>query len=314
MRVTSNQTQTQSWVALLLVGAFIIIAVILLPRIVSASSSAGGEQSAAQVRDDGWFRVLTGRGGSRIGVSVAEVETSDTAAGFDEGALVESVRQDSPAADAGLQAGDVVVEFDGERVRSARQLSRLVQETPAGREVTALVVRDNERVRLNVIPEDTPGLITALEERLPELNRLRRDYQLAIPAPGAGERFGRDFNWDFRLRRGDRPRRLGIQVSEVGSQLGEYLGVDRGVLVMSVTADSVADAAGLRAGDVVTALDGRPVDDVDTLRRRVADVEGTETFTIEITRDRDEMTLQSQFEEEEMDDPTPTRRRRRVGV
>ena len=206
-----------------------------------------------------------------------------------------------------------MVEFDGERVRSARQLSRLVQETPAGREVTALVVRDNEQVRLNVIPEEIPGLITAFEERLPDLNRLRRDFQRAIPAPRAGERFGRDFSWDFRLRRWDRPRRLGIQVSEVGSQLGEYLGVDRGVLVMSVTADSVADAAGLKAGDVVTALDGRPVDDVDTLRRRVANVEGTETFTIEITRDRDEMTLQSQFEEEELDDPTPPRRRR-LGV
>jgi S1-C subfamily serine protease len=45
------------------------------------------------------------------------------------------VEADSAAAKGGVKAGDVVVEFDGERVRSARQLTRLVQETPAGRAV-----------------------------------------------------------------------------------------------------------------------------------------------------------------------------------
>ena len=71
----------------------------------------------------------------------------------DEGAVVRDVHRDSPAASAGFADGDVIVEFDGERVRSASQLTRLVRETPAGRIVGATVMRDGRRVELEVTPE-----------------------------------------------------------------------------------------------------------------------------------------------------------------
>ena len=48
---------------------------------------------------------------------------------------IDEVNEDSPAEKAGIKAGDIVVEYDGERVRSARQFTRLVQETPEGRSV-----------------------------------------------------------------------------------------------------------------------------------------------------------------------------------
>lgn len=68
--------------------------------------------------------------GAEIGVSVREADTKEN-----EGVVIEEVRPGSPAEKAGLKTADVVVEFDGERVRSARQFSRLVQETPPGRMV-----------------------------------------------------------------------------------------------------------------------------------------------------------------------------------
>ena len=77
-------------------------------------------------------------GGSGIGVSVRDVDDADLkreklpALG---GAVVEDVQTDSPAAKAGMKAGDVIVSFDGEKVRSARHLSRLIEETPALREI-----------------------------------------------------------------------------------------------------------------------------------------------------------------------------------
>jgi S1-C subfamily serine protease len=71
------------------------------------------------------------RAGSRIGVSIRDLEEADksTAKGATSGVVVEEVATESPAEKAGIRKGDVIVEFDGERVRSARQLTRLVQET-----------------------------------------------------------------------------------------------------------------------------------------------------------------------------------------
>ena len=73
--------------------------------------------------------MLDGRG-AELGVMVSDVDSKD-----DGGVKVDEVNRTAPAEKAGIKAGDVVVEFDGERVRSARQFTRLVQETPEGRSV-----------------------------------------------------------------------------------------------------------------------------------------------------------------------------------
>ena len=64
------------------------------------------------------------------------------------------MNEDSPAEKAGIKAGDVVVEYDGERVRSARQFTRLVQETPEGRTVAIGLLRDGKKQTVNATPED----------------------------------------------------------------------------------------------------------------------------------------------------------------
>src|SRR5215831_14615023 len=79
--------------------------------------------------------ILAGRGGE-LGVSVVDGRG---------GVEVEEVHADSPAARAGLKRGDVIIEFDGEHVRSSRQFSRIVQETPPGRAVTATISRDGRK-------------------------------------------------------------------------------------------------------------------------------------------------------------------------
>lgn len=78
-------------------------------------------------------------GGGRIGISVVDLNSPETRGSLTEGAVVRSVTPEGPADGAGLENGDVIVAFDGERVRGARQLSRLVQETPVGRDVPVLV-------------------------------------------------------------------------------------------------------------------------------------------------------------------------------
>ncbi|MDP7293812.1 MAG: PDZ domain-containing protein [Vicinamibacterales bacterium] len=237
-------------------------------------------------------------GGARIGVSIRDIDTADVERESLEsasGAVVESVTDDSPADAAGVRAGDVILGFDGERVRSARQLTRLVRETPVGRAVDLTVQRAGARHDLEI----TPDTRTASAESWLPVERFER----------LGEDLGRRFeNFslpDFDLFRARRPR-LGIGAEELTAQLAEYFGVEAGVLVTHVEEGSAAEAAGLRAGDVITAVDGEGVDDVSELRRRLREVDGGEEFPLAVTRDRNALSLGTTLPEPE----TPERRRR----
>ena len=120
--------------------------------------------------------------GGAIGASVRDVTEAERQEGtlHVEGAIVESVRDESPAAQAGLQSGDLIVELDGERVRSARQLGRLVSETLAGRNVKAVVVRDGERMDLELAPEMRPGAAVP-SAAMGRFERFGRELRTALP-------------------------------------------------------------------------------------------------------------------------------------
>ena len=223
-------------------------------------------------------------GGSRIGLSIEDVADNDAA---DEGAVVRDVRPGSPAESAGFAEGDIMVEFDGERVRSARQLTRLVQDTPAGRTVGTVVMRDGRRVELEVTPEPASSDIAAVVGRLGE--RLEDVYTRVLPDAG------RNFAYDFRTRLG--PVRLGVNVQELSPQLADYFGVDDGVLVSSVDDESAAADAGLQAGDVITSVDGRSVADSANLRRRLSAVDPGEEVSIGVTRAGRELELTATLNE-----------------
>jgi serine protease Do len=248
-------------------------------------------------------------GGSHIGVSVRDADQADADRANlaqPSGAVVDEVRRDGPAATAGVLAGDLITRFDGERVRSARHFERLVSETPDGREVEMTVVRGGETVALKVAPEAAPEMLALgrslqslrglrdLDVRVPDLHEFRMP-DITIP----------HFNFDF-----DTPRvltmrgRLGVSVQEMGEQLGEYFGAAAGVLVTSVDEDSPARAAGIRAGDVITHVDGNLVRSSAELRRRLAQVDGEVTITL--VRDRKEQTLKATLEGRSAD--TPARR------
>src|SRR4051812_9218903 len=98
-------------------------------------------------------RIFSGSG-SQLGVSIRDLNDEDLkgSKNVTTGVVIESVETDSPAQKAGFKNGDVVVEFDGERVRGTRQFTRLVQETPAGRQIQAVVIRDGQRSTLSVQP------------------------------------------------------------------------------------------------------------------------------------------------------------------
>ena len=250
------------------------------------------------------LEVLGGRG-SQIGVAIRELEDEDMkgAKGAQTGVVVEDVTQDSPAAAAGVKKGDVVVEFDGERVRSVRQFTRLVQETPAGRKVQAALLRDGQKISVTVEPRAGDGFrLLGDLSNMALFEDFGRNFKLAVPpappapparpAPPAPPALPdiQSFVW----RMGNT---LGITVSELSSQLAEYFGSKDGVLVTSVSDDSAAAKAGLKAGDVITSLNGATVDSPSELRRRIQRLENGDEFTLGVMRDKKSVTLKGKVEQ-----------------
>jgi len=253
------------------------------------------------------FDLLGGRG-SELGVSIRDVEKADVSReklSSETGAVIDEVRSDSPASKAGLNAGDVVTDFDGERVRSARQLTRLVQETPAGRQVKMAVMRGGQRVEVSVEPAEASGFAMFKGggplETLERLDRLAPNLKFDLPELHKFELP----HFDFDLR--GRTSRLGVTLSELTPQLSEHFGVKDGVLVTEVTTDSPARDAGIKAGDVITSINGQAVSTSSDVRRHVSEAAAGE-LTIGVMRDKKELSLKAKIERTERSRRSATRR------
>ena len=263
-------------------------------------------------------------GGPRLGVEIHDVSKEDVAAlklASQQGVVIAAVTKGSAAEKAGLKANDVLVTYDGETVRSAQQFTRLVRETPSGRAVKIALMRDGKRVELEATPAEPADenvnvylnrdlirgdIEKQMQEQRQRLNELRLERR--TPAPGdQGLRFrmehpplGEDFQWfsgdaaPFAMLAAPGRGRLGVTVQALTPELATYFGVTDGVLVASVTADSPAAKAGIRAGDVITTVDDKPVTSAGEIAVLLAAKTGQ--VPIGLTRDRKPLTLKATIE------------------
>lgn len=256
------------------------IVIVGLAAILAGAGVAEAQRPGARVV--GAERFTWEGGGAHIGASARDIEPADAErARIQGGAVLESVVPDGPAARAGMQAADVVVEFDGERVRSARHFARLVWETRPDLSVKATVVRGGRRMELSVTPDAGPRQSEFFNERVQ-----RQMEKLAEGLSRADAYAGPSF-WGG--------SRLGASVQELTPQLGAYFGAEAGVLVEAVTNDSPAARAGLRAGDVITTVNGTAVRSRSDVVRALATQKGT--VTLGIVRDKKPSTLSATLEE-----------------
>jgi serine protease Do len=274
--------------------------------VVLAGALAPVAAARAQSRDTILRAFEVGRG-SRIGASVSvedAIDNKDAKAGVS----IDTVEPGGPADKAGMKAGDAVTEFDGERVRSVRQFLRLVQETTPGRSVPVVLSRAGQRVTVNVTPEhasfgddfgmrylDGPMARLAIPPSPPSPPTPPASPRAPRP-PAAAIAPAMPFDLFSRVRN---TGRLGITIEDLDTQLAEYFGVKEGVLVKSVTEDSVAAKAGLKAGDVITSINGRKVYDTSDISRALDRVESNGEIAIEVTRDKKPQTLKGKLETRE---------------
>jgi len=257
----------------------VVVSGLLLATLVTVAylmtSTATAQQRDRAPAVGGWNLALEGPGSS-IGVTVRD-QTGDAA-----GVVIESVREGTPATRAGLQKGDVVVDFDGERARSAQQFTRLVRETAPGRSVKMTVVRDGSKRLLDITPEARDSVTMQQFPRITgdALRMLPRDFDFRLDPQGAwGESFF------------GTPRRMGVSIVPLSDQLATYFGVKEGVLVSEVSSGTPAAAAGIQAGDVITAVNGRSVMSSADLVREVREADAGSTIDVQLMRSHTQMSV-----------------------
>jgi len=280
MRITRATQKLAACAALAVLGGF------------NGIASAQGREDRREIRR---FAIAAPEGGS-IGVQVKDLTPVEISrAKTQGGAAIADVVEGSPAQKAGLKAGDVVVEFDGERVRSARQFARLVEDTPEGRAVKVVVSRSGSKQTMEVTPAARRGEMAWMENMAP---RVREEMQRGMREFSPGERV---FEFETPVTPGilldQRRPRLGVGIEPLGDQLAEYFGVKNGVLVASVDADSPAGKAGLKAGDVITSVNGQAIADPSDLTAEVRKAKAGSTLSLDIVRERKTQTLKATLPE-----------------
>jgi serine protease Do len=159
------------------------------------------------------------------------------------GALISSVTADGPAEKGGIEAGDVVVKFDGRDVTSTRGLPRLVSRTPIGRTVDVEVMRKGERRTLKV----TVARLIEDEEK----DKANPRKPAGDNVPSTGQLFGlrlAPLDEELRKKHGLDASTKGVVVTEVDPQsLAARRGVKVGDVVVEVGQDAVSSVADVTA-------------------------------------------------------------------
>ena len=186
-----------------------------------------------QLKDKG--RVVRGYLGTTVQKITPEIADS-LALKQANGALVADVVKGGPAEKAGVKVGDVITEFERKEVKDSSDLPALVARVAPGTSVQVKVLRDGKALSLPI----TVGEM--------------KDNEIAAATQESG---------------------LGLTVQPLTPDVAQSLGLDRaeGIVVASVTPGGAADDAGIRAGDVITQVNRRPVKNLADYNREVGSTE-----------------------------------------
>ena len=250
----------------------LLIAVLALPWWAMGQAPAPPQPPAPPVQ---LTRMITLPVRSYLGIGIQEI-TAERAKALklseEAGVEITRVAPDSPADKAGLKAGDVVMQYNGMKVESLEQFSRLVRETPVGREV-----------KLEIFRNGAPQTITAKVGEHPAV-------------PGQPDGFSFRMPDVPRIIQGLRSPMLGVEAESIDGQLAQYFGVSEGVLVRTVMKGSPAEKAGVKAGDVILKVDDTKVTTPAEISGHLRAARG-KAVPVSLMRDRKEISVTVEAQE-----------------
>lgn len=232
----------------------------------------------------GYQESLSDHPGSYLGIGVQEVDSEqarELKLKEERGVVVTRIAEDSPAAKAGFRVGDVVLEYNGQRVEGVEQFMRMVRETPPGREARLAVFRSGAVQQISAV---TGARKSAAREG--EFLAIKpKDWpdmpMLDFPRPA--------MSWRIAL--------LGIDAEALDGQLADYFGVRSGVLIRSVLKGFAADRASLKAGDVITRIDEARVGAPAEVSSAIRTFRNHRSFAFRIVREKHDLTISVNIED-----------------
>lgn len=243
-----------------MVGKLLTLAFVFVLSGITAAAQTPAPAPKAEARA---FSFSFDGDGGYLGVQTEEV-TRENLGKFNlrdvRGVGVAKVQEGSPAQAAGIQDGDVIVKVNGDDITSARKLTRLISEISPDHTARLTVLRNGSEREINVTlgkrpaPNFGEGFFSFPQvfEKfdMPELKNLPRMESFPV-VPGTPDT---PHVFSFGTH-----RQIGVGVTPLTKQLSDHFGVTNGALVNSVNENSPAAKAGLKAGDIITEIDGKAV-------------------------------------------------------
>ena len=243
-------------------------------------------QDSSQEAGEVWQ--MNGGKGSYLGVEVNDV-TKDRISALklkdESGVEVTAVDGDAPAAKAGIKEHDVILSINGQRIESEEQLRRVIRETPAGRNINLGISRDGQPMNITATLGSRKNQVW--------VGSINPKIKIAPMPPMPPQTFSwtgemADVPEMVTITRGSR---IGAMVETLTPQLADFFGVKdgAGLLVRSVEKGSVAESAGIKAGDVIVRIEKERINDLGDWRRMLRNKTGA--VGIGVVRDKREQNL-----------------------
>jgi type II secretory pathway component PulC len=225
-----------------------------------------------------------------VGIAFAELdEGTKKQSGIKSGVVITKVVGQSPAEDAGLKVGDIILEFDGREVIDVMEMRHILQGLKEPRPVLIKIVRDGKTLTHSLIPEKNYKNKDDIE---PDDEKGKKDQSRSQETV---------------TRNLTSPKKIGAQVSEIDQNMASYFQVKAhsGLLITEIEANGPADAAGLKTGDIITIVNGQSVQSRKEMQVILDELKTNEPAEIKLIRHGKEAKFSLTPEKFQADAQTP---------